>query len=144
MSDPPRWPIVTGAVVGAGFAAVGVASLLQESHDTHPFVTARWVVGLALAHDLVLVPLVLVVGAAVRRWSPATARPFVAGGLIVSGALALVAWPLVRGYGRSAGNPSILPRDYGRGLLVALAVTWVLVLVLHLIRRIRPRPGGPS
>jgi hypothetical protein len=144
MSEPPRWPIVTGAVVGAGFAAVGVASLLQESHDTHPLVTARWVVGLALAHDLVLVPLVLLVGVAVRRFVPDRSRSLVAGGLLVSGALVLVAWPLVRGYGRSAGNPSILPRDYGRGLLVALASTWALVLVLHLVRRIRPRPGGPS
>jgi hypothetical protein len=97
-------------------------------------------VGLALAHDLVLAPVVLLVGAGVRRVVPAGARPLVAGGLLVSGVLGLVAWPLVRGYGRSAGNPSVLPRDYGRGLLVALAATWAVVLVLHLVRRLTTRP----
>jgi hypothetical protein len=95
-------------------------------------VVARWVVGLALAHDLVLAPLVLGVGAAVRRGVPGRARPFVTGGLVASGALVLVAWPAVRGYGRLAGNPSILPRDYGTGLAVAVGATWLLVGVAAL------------
>ena len=143
MNRPPRWPVVTGAVVGVALMAVGVSSLLQESHDTHPFVTARWVVGLALAHDLVLAPLVVLVGAALRRWVPLGARAFLAGGLVVSGALTLIAWPLVRGYGRSAGNPSILPRDYGRGLLVALVATWVVTALLALRARTRTSGGTP-
>ena len=142
MSEQPRWPIAVGVVLGAACAAVGVRSLLQEAHDTHPIVTVKWVVGLALAHDLVLVPVVLLVGVAVRRLGPDRDRSLVAGGLLVSGVLALVAWPLVRGYGGSAGNPSILPRDYGRGLLVALATTWAVVLVLHFVRRIRTHTGG--
>lgn len=139
MTDQPRWPVVTGAAVGAAIASVGVVSLLQESHDTHPAVVVRWVVGLAVVHDLVLVPFVLAVGTAVHRFVPATTRAVVAGGLLVSGVLVLVAWPLVRGYGRSAGNPSILPRDYGTGLAVALATTWAVAAVLAFLVRRRHR-----
>ena len=97
MSEQPRWPIAVGVVLGAACAAVGVRSLLQEAHDAPPIVTVKWVVGLALAHDLVLVPVVLLVGVAVRRLGPDRDRSLVTGGLLVSGVLALVAWPLVRG-----------------------------------------------
>ncbi|HLM63340.1 MAG TPA: hypothetical protein VK306_03495 [Acidimicrobiales bacterium] len=34
--------------------------------------------------------------------------------------------PFVRGYGRNAGVPSLLPRNYATGLLAALALTWLL------------------
>ncbi len=67
---PPRWPVVVGVVVGAVFAAVGVRSLLGASADTHPSAAAIWVVGLAVAHDLLLVPVVLVIGVALARWAP--------------------------------------------------------------------------
>jgi hypothetical protein len=141
----PRWPVVGGAVVGIGLASVGVVSLLQEPHDTHPMVTVRWIVGLALAHDLVLVPLVLAVGACVHRL-PRSSRGWIAGGLLVSGALALVAWPEVRGYGRAPGNPSILPRNYGRGLVVTLVATWAVTAMLALLvhRRNRHRTLGDA
>ncbi len=131
MSEP-RWPVITGVLVGAVFAAVGVASLLGESHDTHPAVVVRWVVGLAIVHDLVLVPVVLLVGVAVRRWAP---RAWLAGALLVSGAVSLVAWPLARGYGRQSSNPSLLPRNYAHGLLVVLGVTWLGAVVVALMLR---------
>ena len=124
----PRWPIAAGALVG-------VQSLLAESDDTHPPVVIRWLVGLTVAHDLMLVPVVLVVGVVVPRWAPA--RAWVAAGLVVSGSLSLVAWPLVRGYGRQAGNPSILPRDYGHGLAVYLVVVWLVTAALALLLRRR-------
>jgi uncharacterized membrane protein YgdD (TMEM256/DUF423 family) len=128
----PRWPVVTGVLVGAAFGAVGLLSLLNESHDTHPAVVVRWVVGLAVVHDLVLVPIVLLVGLAVHRWAR---RAWLAGALLVSGSVVLVAWPLVRGYGRQAGNPSVLPRNYAQGLVLVLAVIWLgalaTALVLH-------------
>nr|MBA3653360.1 hypothetical protein [Actinomycetota bacterium] len=64
-------------------------------------------------------------------------------GLLISGALSLVAWPLVRGYGRSAGNPSILPRNYGAGLAGTLIVVWTGILVFGVLLR-RRRPSQPE
>lgn len=125
---PPRWPLVLGIVVGAACTAVGVAAAVETSKPT---VLVRWVVGLTLAHDLVLVPAVLLVGLVVRR------RPWLAGGLLVSGVVALVAFPLVRGYGRRPGDPSALPRDYTRGLLVTLAAVWLLTAAGAVLARRR-------
>ena len=133
MSDQPRWPIVAGAVVGGALGADGVVSLLAQSRDTHPIVVVRWVVGLAVAHDLLLVPFVLVIGVAVRRFPPVALRPFLAGGLLVSGAVTLVAWPFVRGYGRRADNPSILPRNYAHGLALTLVAVWLTTALVALV-----------
>jgi hypothetical protein len=48
-------------------------------------------------------------------------------GLATTGLLTLYAWPLVRGYGRAASNPTALPLDYSRNLVVSLIVTWTAV-----------------
>lgn len=142
MTDPrpPRWPVITGASLGATLGIVGLRSLFGAAHDTRPLVAAKWMLGLAIAHDLVLVPVVLAVGVAVRRFVPAAGRSSVSSGLLVSGTVALVAWPMVRGYGRLANNPSILPRNYATGLAITLAVAWTVTVVLGLLTR-RRRQG---
>jgi hypothetical protein len=40
----------------------------------------------------------------------------------VAGSVALVAIPVLGGWGRRPDNPTLLPRDYGLGLAIALAV----------------------
>src|SRR5947209_12205698 len=100
MSDHPRWPVIVGAVSGIALAGFGVHTLLAHAGDTRPATVARWVIGLALLHDVVLAPAVLVIGAAVRRWAPPRVRPVLAGLLVVTGLIVLEAWPAVRGYGR--------------------------------------------
>jgi hypothetical protein len=137
--NEPRWSVVAGVVTGVALASVGVVSLLRESTDTHPGSVVRWVIGLALVHDLVLVPIVLAVGVGLRRWAP---KAWVAAALLVSGVVTLVAWPFVRGYGRLANNPSILPRNYGRGLAIVLALTWLVALGGALAFRFTGKQNG--
>lgn len=139
-----RWPVVAGAMVGIAFGIVGLRSLVIAGDDARPAATLTWVVGLAIAHDLLLVPVVLVIGVAVKRLSPAAMRAWIGGGLLVSGAVSLVAWPLVRGYGRAAGNPSLLPRDYGTGLVTTLAIVWVATLACGMINRRRRRRASTA
>ena len=119
-----------------------------DAADTHPAELARWLVGAALVHDLVIVPVALLVGTVGRRFTPRRAWPAVRGGLLVSGILALVAWPFVRGWGRDPTNPSLLARDYGAGLVLALVVVWVVVggIVVGrvVVGRIAPRGGPPD
>lgn len=144
---PARWPVVVGALVGAVLFGVGVWSLLDAAGDTHPSASVAWLLGLALAHDLLLVPVVLLVGAGVRRFAPAASRSLLGAALLISGTVGLVAWPLVRGYGRSPGNPSLLPRDYGKGLLVVLVLVWSATLALGLLARRQQHtrdPGGTT
>jgi hypothetical protein len=100
-------------------------------------------VGVAIAGDLVLVPVALAVGVLGRRFVPAWAWPPVRAGLLATGVVALAGWPFVRGYGVSRTVPSLLARDYALGVTVALAVVWAIValLLVWLWARRRPAPG---
>lgn len=129
-----RAGLIAGLALGLPLVAYGVRGVLVDAARTHPAELTRWVVGGAVVHDLVLVPVVLAVGWAARRAVPARAWPAVRTGLVTSGTLALVAWPFVRGYGRDPANPSLLPRDYAGGLAAALAVVWAGVALWLVVR----------
>ena len=131
-----RRGLIVGLVLGVPVILFGIRSAILDAHDTHPAELSRWLIGAAAAHDLVLLPVVGVVAWTIRRVMPAPAWPAVRAGAIVAGTLALVSWPYARGYGASAGNPSLLPRDYVGGTLLAeaailvvtaLAATWAVV-----------------
>jgi hypothetical protein len=139
MNRIPRWPIVIGSIVGLACTAVGLRALADHVHDVPPSLVVRWLLGLALAHDLVLVPVVLAVGVALRRWVPVVVRAEVAGALIVSGVVVLEAWPALRGYGRLPNNPSVLPRNYAVGLAVTLACVWAIAALIAAARIVRRR-----
>jgi hypothetical protein len=130
-----RRGLVVGLVLGGPVMAYGVRGALVDSSDTHPAELARWVVGLAVVNDLLVVPAAMAVGLAARRWTPRWAWPAVRSGLLVTAVLVAVAWPLVRGYGADPANPSLFPRDYATGLAVALAAVWAAALVAALLLR---------
>jgi hypothetical protein len=147
-AEPPDRPgagLWIGLALGVPLMAWGVRGILDESARTHPAELGRWIIGSAVVHDAVLLPLVLALGVVVRRAVPQAAWAPVRWALATTGVLVLVAWPFVRGYGRRSGNPSLLPRDYGGGLLVALAVVWLAAAVLAVAstRRGRGRASRP-
>lgn len=120
--------LAVGLVLGVPFMLAGAQAALVDARDTHPAELARWIVGAAVVHDLVLLPVAGALGWVLRRRLPPPAWPAVRAGAVIVGTLALVAWPFARGYGASAGNPSLLPRDYVLGpLLAGAAVTAVTV-----------------
>lgn len=124
-SRPPRRAMFwVGVVVGWGFILFGIRGLLMDRAASAPAGFAKWFIGLAIVHDALLAPLVLVGGWLVGRALPRRAAVPVQLGLATSGLLFLYAWPLVRGYGRRESNPSALPLDYGRNFAVSLIVIW--------------------
>lgn len=130
-------------VVGWAMIAFGVAGMVSQRADTRPAALARLLFGLVAVHDLVAVPVVLGLGVLVARWVPGPLRASVQGGLVASAVVSLFAWPLVRGYGRTPDNASALPLDYGRGLVILLAVIWAVAAVAgsrSWLRRRRSRP----
>jgi hypothetical protein len=129
-AGPGRW---IGLALGLPIVAWGIRGVLLGSRRTHPAELARWIVGSAVVHDALLLPVVLAVAVLARRVVPSRAWPAVRWALATTGVLVLVSWPFVRGYGRRASNPSLLPRDYGTGVLVAVALVWLAagVLALH-------------
>lgn len=96
--------------VGAAFVAIGLFGLLGSGTSLVGW--GLWFGGLAVAHDVLVVPLVLGVARLTRRapWPYAM-------GPIMAGAVTVVALPAVLGYGRRPDNPSVLPQAYGTHLV---------------------------
>jgi hypothetical protein len=139
-----RRGLLIGLALGLPVIGYGIRGAVVDAADTHPPELARWVVGAALVHDLVVVPLAAAVALLARRFTPPRAWPPVRAGLAATGMLALVAWPFVRGYGRDPTNPSLLPRNYGAGLAAGIGVVWLAVAAWVAWRAIRSRVTSRS
>jgi hypothetical protein len=124
-----RRGLLVGLALGLPVIAYGIRGVLVDASDTHPAELARWIVGSAVGHDLVLLPIVAGLAWLLRRLTPSAAWPVVRAGAFAVGVLALTAWPFARGYGRSAGNPSLLPRNYVLGPAAVAAAVAVATLV---------------
>lgn len=120
-AGPGLW---IGLALGVPIIGWGVRGILLDNTRTHPIELARWIVGSAVVHDALVLPIVVMIGVAVRRAVPPRAWPPIRWALATTGVVMLVAWPFVRGYGRRPDNPSLLPRHYGAGALMALSVVW--------------------
>lgn len=133
-----------GAAAGWAVMGAGVWGLVAEADRTRPADAARFALGLVVVHDLVLAPLVVLVGWGVARLVPPGARGPVQAALVVSAVVLLFAAPFVRGYGRVSTNPSILPRHYGRGTAVVVAAVWGAAGAVLARRWWRRRRAGPG
>lgn len=127
--------------VGTAATAVGAYLLLSDLLSSVPRV-ALWALAPVAVNDLVLAP-AAVAGAWVGRrvlprpvWAPVTV------GVVASAGLVLVSLTVLGRPGAAADNPSLLDRDYGAGLLAALAVVWVVVATLSVIALRRRRTGA--
>ncbi|MEO7836140.1 MAG: hypothetical protein ABIS21_00685 [Acidimicrobiales bacterium] len=134
-----RW-FWAGAVAGWGVMAAGVVGLMSESAKTRPANAARWVLGAAIAHDVLVAPAVILLGVLVGRVVPAAFKGIVQSALVMSAMVALFSYPFVRGFGRQAANPSILPRNYATGVAIVLGSIWVVAAVAIAVR-VRTAPA---
>jgi len=112
----------------------GFYGLFTAARHPQPVPWLTFFLGANVLTDAVVAPVVIVVGIVLARAVRAQWRPYVAAGLIVSGVVLLIGVPLVRGYGLRTSNPSIQPLDYTRGLLLTLALVWVGVGVVAVVR----------
>ncbi|WP_433085438.1 hypothetical protein ACQP1P_10545 [Dactylosporangium sp. CA-052675] len=130
------------ALAGLALLGYGVAGWLDApGHE----LWGRLVFAAAalVAHDFVVVPLVLATAALTTRFVPEPARRPVQAALAVGAALSAVALPFVIGAGRIADNPSAFPQHYGRGLLILLALTGLSAAAWTAARRARGRRRKP-
>lgn len=117
-------------LVGAGLAALGYG-LLGLVTNVSVIGYLLFAAAVLFGHDLLVAPVVLLLGRLLRRlgrlWG---------GALVVSGLVTLVALPYLLGLGYRATNPSALPLDYRRGLFVTLGAVWLGTAALALLRRL--------
>ncbi|MGW8374765.1 hypothetical protein [Streptomyces sp. ODS28] len=114
---------------GLALLVTGVVLLVADTYAGTVGPVLLWLAGAVGLHDLVLVPLVLACGTALRRLP---ARGVQRGALITGGCLTLIALPVMLRFGTSA-NPTVTPLDYPRGWALSLvcvvlaAAFWVAV-----------------
>jgi hypothetical protein len=132
------------AALGWAVIAWGVRGIFQHSLDTRPSNLAKFVVGGALLHDLLVAPVVIVAGVLLARAVPRRARAAVQAALVVSGIVALFSYPLVRAYGLAANNPTSLPHNYAANLLVVLGVVWAVAAGAVVVRMRRTGPANAA
>ena len=98
-----------------------------------------WLAGGVVAHDAVIAPLVIVVGAlGVPRLPPAFRAPAVVG-LVVLMTVTLMAVPVIGRFAAKADDHGLLNRPYVALWLVFAALVVVAVVIASLLRRRSPR-----
>jgi hypothetical protein len=119
-----------GAVIGIGVMAFGVKGLLDAAPSTQPNQVGLSLLGLDLLHDLIVAPIVCLVGLLLTRLLPDRVRAPVRAGLFASAIVTLVGWAALRGYGHDQvpDNPTVDPLNYATAVLTVLAVVWVAVI----------------
>jgi hypothetical protein len=139
---PRRGPLFWGSAA-AGWALIlwGVRGALHHHVDTRPGQLVGFLLGGALAHDLLLAPAVLAVGVLVARAVGGRRRAPVQAALFISATLLLFTWPELRGYGRVLRNPTSLPHDYATNLVVVVAAVVIGTAAVAVVSASR-RPGG--
>ncbi|HEX9697191.1 MAG TPA: hypothetical protein VGB64_12875 [Actinomycetota bacterium] len=131
----------SGVAIGWAFIAAGAVGMIAQARFAKPSETALWIAGAVLAHDALVAPIVIVIAHALRRIVAPRWLAAAQAGLIGSAIVTIATLPIVLRLGRRADNPSLLPRAYGTGLAVTLAVVW-LVMVTAALRAARRHPLG--
>jgi hypothetical protein len=117
-----------GAVLAWEFATSRTVNAVQG---------AAWFLGGPLIHDGIVAPAVGLTGLALTRIVPTPWRTPVAVGAVLSGVLTLIAIPLLwRPYG-TALNPGLHDRNYGAGMVIALAAVWLVVVAAGVTQQLR-------
>lgn len=121
---------IAAVLCGVGTIAYGILGVLGSTSTRSLISAGEWFVGSWLLHDVLIAPVVIIIGALLTRLVPGWIRPYLQSGLIVTAALVVVALPMLSGRGYQPKNPSALPLDYGRGVLLAITVTWAVVALV--------------
>jgi hypothetical protein len=124
--------------VGTVLIAYGMIGALTDN-EADPIGMAVFLVAVLIGHDLLWMPALLAVAVLIGR-----AGAGVRVAALVAVSVAVVALPLVLGFGRPPDNPSVLPLRYGPNLALIVLVIALTPAVSALIRKklARPRRRG--
>jgi hypothetical protein len=128
------------AILGfAGLGLMAYAAYGLVTADGMPTRQVLFAAALVVGHEGILMPLAIGVGWVALRVVPPWARAAAQVALVVTLALTIVAVPMIVLAGSFPDLPSLLPRDYRRGLLIAVGITWLVALASAVVNRRRSR-----
>lgn len=118
-------------VVGLTLLAFGVVGLLGATSTPNVRTISKWVIAADLLHDLIVAPAICVVGLLLARLVPRRWRAPIRCAAIASGCVLVVAYPLLRAFGRHhvPDNRSVLPLDYPAAVATLLAIIWGIAMI---------------
>jgi hypothetical protein len=130
-----------------GLAALAWGLVLAIQFALHSFRDGRsaiaFFIGGPVLHDALVAPFVGLIGLVISRWVGRLWRTPVRLGAAISGVLALLAVPAIWRTYAGQHNPGLDDRNYTAGLLIAVAVVWLLVVAWGVFRQRRHRPPKP-
>lgn len=137
---PVAWLVI---LVGFGVMAWAVVGVFSEAERTAPASWFTWLIGGALVHDLVVLPLVLLVGAGFASLGrPGLARSL-RWAVAVGAVITVASFPVVARFGARSDNPTVLPLPAGRNLVYIWVGLLAVAVVVGLLwdRRLRRTDG---
>ena len=134
------------AVVGIVAVLYGAGRILTSVPPPVLVVLGAWMVAAVLIQHGVVSPIVVAVGAAIRRMVPDRGRRFLQVGLIVAAMVTVVAIPLIVRQGTQPPAKALLLQNYAANLTLLLGLIAVVTLVAYAVRvaRDRGQPVGAS
>jgi hypothetical protein len=131
--------LARAATAGAGvlLATYGAVRLLTDVPGTSLLRVVVWLVGALVISDLVLSPLVLAIGAVLRRWVPDRPRRYLQAFLVMAAMITLVALPMVYRQGSAPPEKALLQQDFGLNLAILLGLAGLISLLGYAAERVR-------
>jgi hypothetical protein len=135
--------MLVGRVVAIGsgvvLATYGAVRLLTDVPGASLLRLAVWLAGAVVLSDLVISPLVVAVGVALRRWLPDRGRRYLQAFLIMAAMITVVAAPLIYRQGSAPPEKALLNQDFGLNLAILLGLAALLSLLGYAVDRRRSR-----
>jgi hypothetical protein len=127
------------AVIGIVLVLYGAGRILFSVPPPLLVLLGVWLVGALLVQHGIVSPLVVAVGAALRRLVPDRGRRFLQLGLIVAAMVTVVALPLILRQGSQPPAKALLLQNYVANLTLLLGLIAGVTLVAYAVRVARDR-----
>ena len=136
------WRVGLG-IAGIVLVLIGISRLLTYVPPGHLAWLGVWLIAALIIHEGVLSPVVVAIGAGLRRLVPDRARRYLQAALIMAAVVSVIAVPLIIRQGSQPVSKAMLLQNYGANLALLLGLIGAVILILYAIRVARDRTPAP-
>jgi len=135
---------VAAIVSGVALAAYGAVRLLTDVPGASLLRLAIWLIAAVVISDLLVSPVVVGIGVALRRWLPDHGRRYAQAFLIMAAMIIVIAAPMIYLQGSAPPEKALLDQDFGVNLMILLGLAALISLLGYVRERRRSRPAPTS
>jgi len=127
------------ALAGIVLVLIGIGRLLRYVPPGHLAWLGVWLIAALIIHEGVVSPVVVAIGAGLRRLVPDRGRRYLQAALITAAVVSVIAVPLIIRQGSQPVSKAMLLQNYGANLTLVLGLIGAVTLILYAIRVARDR-----